>query len=631
MTSHLGGLTPLLWILWSFIAVVQGDFVEPSPSCSLESLAEAETQLPCQFKVEVGQVVVQVTWTKEKADGTKDQIITVHHTDGHTEFGQYSGRVRFSSKKPTVDSSLIIMNTVESDEGRYNCHISTFPSGNFERQLSLTVWTTPISSLDPVILVEGQSFRLAASCRSVARPPPHLSWDTDLTGQSHNRSLEGGSVSTHFSLHPLRSMDGKRLDCLVRHPALKGPRRITNNLVVHYPPNAEISGFDQNWYAGLEEAALSCVSGGNPKPQSFSWTRKGGDLPEGVTTGNGSLLFNRPLVLTDAGIYQCVAMNSVGADNAEVEITVTELPQEQASFDSLLMIIVGGVAGVLLLVMIIIVISVTRHHKRKNKKLSRELTVRKEEISTLSRQASFRKMNSVSMDTRGQTEENIPLRVEGTLRTSLSSVGEQGRIRESRSTLVGGGGLDYLGRPVLYNSSRRGRESRAMDREEENRLRVESNVQNSTMSLANHLHPPLQPSPFPMEQSIELLRSLNGSAIIPTEWGLHIRQGPGSRNTHSPLSCNNPPITDDEDEEDEGVEGEWETCPRMSPLDQGRSEDQDSKTNSSQISEVECGLNPHFQQNNGTLRPKPLPKYRPNGILLTSSPHASFIHKAQIV
>ncbi|XP_041723997.1 nectin-4-like [Coregonus clupeaformis] len=628
MTSHLGRLTPLLWILWSFIAVVQGDFVEPSPLFLMRSLAEAETRLPCQFKVEVGQVVVQVTWTKEKADGTKDQIITVHHTAGHTEFGQYSGRVRFGSSEPTVDSSLIIMNTVESDEGRYNCHISTFPSGNFERQLSLTVWTTPISSLDPVILVEGQSFRLAASCRSVARPPPHLSWDTDLMGQKHNRSSEGGSVSTHFSLHPLRSMNGKRLDCLVWHPALEGPRRITNNLVVHYPPNAEISGFDQNWYAGLEEAALSCVSGGNPKPQSFIWTRKGGDLPEGVTTGNGSLLFNRPLGLTDAGIYQCVAKNVVGTGKAEVEITVTELPQKQASFDSLLMIIVGGVAVVLLLVMIIIVISVTRHHKRKNKKLSRELTVRKEEISTLSRQASVRKMNSVSMDARGQTEENIPLRVEGTLRTSLSSLGEQGRIRGSQSTLVGGGGLDYLGRPVLYNTSRRGRESRAMDREEENRLRVESDEQNSTMSLEDHLHPPLQPSPFPMEQSTELLRSLNGSAIIPTEWGLHIRQGPGSRNTHSPLSCNFPPVTD---EEDEGVEGERGTRPRMSPLDQGRSEDQDSETNSSQISEIERGLNPHFQQNNGTLRPKPLPKYRTNGILLTPSPHASFIHKAQIV
>ncbi|CDQ96828.1 unnamed protein product [Oncorhynchus mykiss] len=127
------------WQIWC-IAVVQGDFEEQSP---VQSLTEIETRLPCRFKVEVGQVVVQVTWTKERADGTKDQIITVHHTDGQTEFGQYSGRVRFGSSEPTVDSSLIIMNTVESDEGRYNCHISTFPSGNFEQQLSLTVWPRP--------------------------------------------------------------------------------------------------------------------------------------------------------------------------------------------------------------------------------------------------------------------------------------------------------------------------------------------------------------------------------------------------------------------------------------------------------------------------------------------------------
>lgn len=51
--------------------------------------------------------------------------------------------------------------------------------------------------------------------------------------------------------------------------------------------------------------------------------RKGGDLPEGVTAGNGSLMFNRPLGLTDAGIYQCVAYNVVGTGKAEVEITVT--------------------------------------------------------------------------------------------------------------------------------------------------------------------------------------------------------------------------------------------------------------------------------------------------------------------
>lgn len=91
----------------------------------------------------------------------------------------------------------------------------------------------PISSLDPVIMVEGQSFRLAASCRSVARPLPHLSWDTDLHGLSVNRTSDNGAVSTQYSLHPLRSMNGKKLDCVVHHPALSGPRRLRNNLVVH--------------------------------------------------------------------------------------------------------------------------------------------------------------------------------------------------------------------------------------------------------------------------------------------------------------------------------------------------------------------------------------------------------------
>ena len=47
--------------------------------------------------------------------------------------------------------------------------------------------------------------------------------------------------------------------------------------------------------------------------------------------------------------------------------------------------------------------------------------------------------------------------------------------------------LDYLGRPVIHNGSRRGRD-RAMEREEESRLRVESYVRNSTMSLVSEAY-----------------------------------------------------------------------------------------------------------------------------------------------
>ncbi|XP_056156812.1 nectin-4 [Lampris incognitus] len=599
------------------VTVVEGEFVAPSPSHSMRSLAEKQTVLPCQYRLSgEDELMVQVTWYKEKPDGTKEQIIAVHRTEGQTAFGPWSGRVRFKSSDPMVDSSLAIMSTEVSDEGSYVCHISVFPTGNFDRQLSLTVWTTPISSLEPVILVEGQSYGLAASCRSVARPLPRLSWDTDLNGQSTNRTSEGGSVSSHYSLHPLRSMNGKKLDCLVWHPALEQPRRLHNNLVVHYPPHAEVSGYNKNWYVGLETAALRCVSGGNPKPQSFTWTRKGSALPEGVSPQpNGTLVFGRPLRLSDAGVYQCEAANEVGLVKSEVDVT-------RVLLDNLLVIVVVAAAVGLLIMMVIIIIAVTCHHKRKNKKLEKELTEKKEEISTLSRQASFRRVNSVCTDVR-QTEENIPLRVEGTLRTSQSSLGEQARSRDSRSTLSGGrggggggaGGLDYLGRPLLHNSSRRGRE-RTIDRDEESRLRVESYVRNSTMSLQeNRLHPPLLPTPFPLIPSTELLRSLNGSSIIPTEGGALVVNA-GRNQQHSPMNCGYPAVTDEEDEEDEGLGG------LTTPASQGRHDDQDSETNSSQVSDAQGS---HYQQTNGTLRPKPHPNP------MSTSPHASLIHKAQIV
>lgn len=91
----------------------------------------------------------------------------------------------------------------------------------------------PIATLDPTILEEGQLFQVVATCRAMAKPQPGLSWDTDLPGLSQNRSLDNGVASIQYSLHPLRNMNGHKLDCLVWHPSLKSPRRLTNQLIVH--------------------------------------------------------------------------------------------------------------------------------------------------------------------------------------------------------------------------------------------------------------------------------------------------------------------------------------------------------------------------------------------------------------
>ncbi|XP_060901335.1 nectin-4 isoform X3 [Labrus mixtus] len=556
-----------LALLSLIVVCVQSVFVEPpQPVISLLSMAESQTRLPCRYQVEAGEKVVQVTWYKDLPDGSKDMIITAHFTDGRKEFGRYAGRVRFEGGTPTQNSALLIPSTEESDEGSYTCHISTFPNGNFERQISLTVWILPISSLEPVLLDEGQSFRLAASCRAVGRPPPRLSWDTDLPGQSSNRTTAGGSVSSYYSLHPLRSMNGKKLDCLVWHPGLEQPRRISNSLVVQYPPDATISAGTDDWFAGLERAELMCGSGGNPKPDNITWTRKGGALPDGVSVIGGRLVFGRALLLNDSGVYECVARNNVGTGKTEYPLTVTEKSQQKSFLDNQLLIIIGASAGALVMVLIIVVLLVNRYHRLRNKKLERQLSEKTEEMNSFSRQASLRRINSVSTDPRVPAEDYAMLRVDSRMKNSEMSL-ERPMYKGSQSTLggkwgpAGGVEVDELGRPVVWHDGRESLRVAEMDGEkEERRRRVESYLKSSNMSLAQQ------------EDGIE-----------PREPDLaHPREG------------ESPP------------EEEWAN---IQSAEEERDDGDDEDSSSYQISEA---LTNHFYYSNGVLRPRP----HSNAILL---------------
>lgn len=58
--------------------------VDQPTKLSLRSVEDQETTLPCQHKPNGEDVVVQVTWSKVNPDGSKDQMITAHFTDGQT-------------------------------------------------------------------------------------------------------------------------------------------------------------------------------------------------------------------------------------------------------------------------------------------------------------------------------------------------------------------------------------------------------------------------------------------------------------------------------------------------------------------------------------------------------------------
>lgn len=136
-----------------------------------------------------------------------------------------------------------------------------------------------------------------------------------------------------------------------------------------------------------------------------------------------------------------------------------------------------------------------------------------------------------------------------------------------------------------------------------------------------------------MEQTAEIIRSRNGSAILPADG--RPQSGGGSiassrastRGTHSHLISTYPIPPDDEDVKpvDEGSEvSRGQTEP--DGMDNGGSE-----TASSQISEA---MSNHFEHTNGTL----WPKSKPNNILLVPenirlmSVHSNMIHNSsQIV
>ncbi|XP_056452333.1 nectin-4 isoform X2 [Gadus chalcogrammus] len=584
-TSGQGSALLTLLSAIGVLVVSESGFVEPpEPVFALLSLAEDKTRLPCRYVVEAGEKVVQVTWYKELTDGSREQIITAHFSEGHTEFGRYSGRVRFEHGVPTENSALLIPHTEESDEGSYTCQVTTFPSGNLERRIALTVWVLPISSLEPVALVEGEPYGVAASCRAVGRPAPTLSWDTELPGKPLGRASEGGGVSSHFSLHPLRSMNGQRLDCLVAHPALKQPRRHAHRLLVQYPPDAAISSGVKEWVDGAQNAELTCSSGGNPEPGNVTWTRKGGALPDGVTVIGGKLVFGRPIRMNDSGTYECVTKNTVGAATTEITLDIAgqSKQSEEEGKHNLMLTIVGAAAGGLVLVMVLVILLVNHHHRRKNRKLALELSERTEEMNTLSRTASGRRLNS--------PDDYALLRVDSRIKSSQASL-DRPIYKGSQSTLGGRWGpgpdveVDELGRPVLWSDSRDGlRRTEADGEKEERRRRVESYLKNSNMSLDSGLPSSLVPMKPPPDDGLgpreQEPGSPAGEAGTPTEpdWEPH------------------PATPEGEEEGEEEEEGE-------------QGEEGDSSSSSFQISEA---LTNHFYYSNGVLRPKP----HSNAILL---------------
>ncbi|NXN97970.1 NECT4 protein, partial [Rhinopomastus cyanomelas] len=415
---------------------------------SVTAVLGQDVVLPCRYRAQEQEQVVQVTWLKRGPGGHSAKVAVLDRQHGEHVQESYSERVlRRAPGAALEDSAIILRNAVQGDEGDYECHLITFPKGTFEGHLTLKVLVPPLPILNPgPPLEEGQGRTLAASCTAEGNPVPSVHWETEVRGTNATRRsthANSASVTSEFFLVPGRSMNGKSLTCVVAHPGLRHEKRITHLLSVAYLSDASVLGHTGEWQEGMEGATLTCLGDGNPPP-TYNWTRLNAPLPAGVRVKGDTLVFQQPLTPDDAGDYVCHMANRVATKEARANVSVKGRAADdevrRVDLVSASVVVVGVIAAVLLCVLVVVVVVMTLYHKRKTKRISEKY----EEELTLTRENSIRRLHSShSTDTRTQVRADGGLRglflrgdsLRGTSICSAMSEEPEGRSYSTLSTV----------------------------------------------------------------------------------------------------------------------------------------------------------------------------------------------------
>lgn len=121
---------------YNFIAGLQAQSVLVNDSVS--GFIGTDVVLHCSFTNPLPNVkITQVTWQKA-TNGTKQNVAIYNPAMGVSILSPYKERVTF--RNPSFKDGTIQLSRLElEDEGVYICEFATFPTGNREGQLNLTV------------------------------------------------------------------------------------------------------------------------------------------------------------------------------------------------------------------------------------------------------------------------------------------------------------------------------------------------------------------------------------------------------------------------------------------------------------------------------------------------------------
>ncbi|XP_077198278.1 nectin-3 isoform X4 [Paroedura picta] len=317
--------------------------------------------------LDINETLTQITW--EKIQGKSAQTIAVHNPEyGFSVQGEYQGRVSLKNNSLT-DASITLTNVTFSDSGEYVCKAATFPLGNSQSSTTVAVLVEPIVSLTkgPNTLIDGANQTIAAICTAATgKPAANVTWEGGL-GEMESISTsypnETVTIESLYKLVPTRFARGRRITCVVRHPALEKEIRHSYVLDIQYSPEVTVTGFDGNWYIGRGNVLLRCNADANPLPMEFTWSRLDGQWPEGLQPLNNTLHFLSPLIYNYTGTYVCKVANSLGQKSAQKTIYILDVPFKQSSSVAVAGAVIGAVLA-LFIITIFVTVLLTPRKKR---------------------------------------------------------------------------------------------------------------------------------------------------------------------------------------------------------------------------------------------------------------------------
>ncbi|XP_030236239.1 nectin 1b isoform X3 [Gadus morhua] len=335
----------------------------------------ATVELKCIFVNSNPPVKIsQVTWQK-LTNGTKQNLAIANPALGISVLAPFKERVSFKQdlkKTPSLEDTTIVFSNLRlSDDAAYICEYTTFPAGNRENMVNLSVFARPRTSLaltSSTIVARASSRKTTvATCISAnGKPTSVIKWDTLLKGEFDFKETTNANgtvtVRSNYMVIPSSKMHKMKLTCIVRYRN----EHITDSVVlnVQYEPEVTIEGFDGNWYLNRQDVKLTCNANANPPVTVYQWKLLNGSMPTNVEVKNNSLFFKGPVTYEQAGAYVCEATNNIGRRTGSVEVNITEKPMARGPPGGVIGVL-GGIVAIGLI--IAVAITVVMMHRRQQK------------------------------------------------------------------------------------------------------------------------------------------------------------------------------------------------------------------------------------------------------------------------